>query len=305
MSREKSREDKFSMEESQFRSWIEKGTSPSSKGNIYPAEKDRYLLYVSYACPFANRTLIMLNLKGLTNFIDVVVVNPIREGHDWDFNPYPGATKEPVFNAKDLREVYEQVSPNYSGVVSVPVLFDKKTKTIVNNESAEIIRMLNDAFNDSGANSEDFYPASLSKEIDDINERIAEDINLGVYKAGFAKTQDHYMEAVTKLFQALDEIEDHLQDKDYLVGDQLIEADIRLFTTLIRFDAVYYGHFKCNLKAIKDYPNLSAYTRRLYQIPAFKNTIFFDHIKPSYYVSHRDINPTGIVPLGPDLTYIQ
>lgn len=268
------------------------------------AKKGRYHLYVSYACPWANRTLIMRSLKGLEDMIDISVVNYHMDG-DWDFKEGPGVIQDPIFHAKDIKEIYEKAGRGDDEYLSVPILLDTETKKIVNNESSEIIRIFNEAFNEAGANDKDFYPEHLREEIDSWNERIYESVNNGVYKAGFAKTQEAYDEAVTEVFKVLDELEVHLEDKDYLVGDTLTEADIRLFVTLIRFDAAYVGHFKCNLKMIKDYKNLSRYTRNLYQKKEFKETIHFDHIKGHYYTSHPDINPTRIVPKGPDLSYLE
>lgn len=299
------KEGKFERSVSSFRSWITKDGNPGSSGEGgYPAEKGRYHLYVSYACPWANRTLIMRKLKGLEDYISVSVVNPIVDKRDWTFEEYDGVIADPVFNVQDMRQLYQKAEPAYDGYVSVPVLFDKKTNTIVNNESSEIIRMLNEAFDDIGAKPGDYYPEDLRSEIDTWNDEIYDSVNNGVYKAGFAKTQANYKEAVEELFRVLDKLDAHLEGKDYLVGDRLTEADIRLFVTLIRFDPVYVGHFKCNLQQIREYKNLSAYTRSLYQIPEFKETINFDHIKKHYYMSHLDINPTGIVPEGPSMDYL-
>ena len=289
----------FVREISGFRNWI------GGAANIYQPEKDRYHLYVSLACPWANRALIMRNLKGLEDTISISVVNPYIDENDWNFKEGPGVIQDPVFAAKDMREVYQGASQNYTGYVSVPVLLDKKTKTIVNNESSEIIRIFNSAFDSVGAKEGDFYPEELRDEIDEMNERIYEPINNGVYKAGFAKSQEAYDKSVEELFHGLNFLENHLNTRSYLVGERLTEADIRLFVTLIRFDPVYFGHFKCNLKEIKDYPNLSAYTKRLYQIPEFNSTINFDHIKDHYYKSHPDVNPTRIVPKGPDLSWLE
>lgn len=296
----------FKRVESGFRNWItadgEQG--PSGDGG-FPAEKDRYHLYVSYACPWANRTLIMRKLKGLEDYISLSVVNPYIDDEEWNFKPGDGVIPDPIYNAKDMKEIYQHVEPGFDGYISVPVLFDKKKKTIVNNESSEIIRMFNSAFDAIGAKEGDYYPEELRKDIDKINDYIYDNVNNGVYKAGFATTQEAYDESVKALFEALDYLDDYLEGKEYLVGDQLTEADIRLFVTLIRFDPVYFGHFKCNVKQIKDYKNLSTYTRRLYQIPEFKETIHFDHIKDHYYKSHESINPTRIVPIGLDLSWLE
>lgn len=296
----------FKRVESGFRNWItadgEQG--PSGDGG-FPAEKDRYHLYVSYACPWANRTLIMRKLKGLEDYISLSVVNPYIDDEEWNFKPGDGVIPDPIYNAKDMKEIYQHVEPGFDGYISVPVLFDKKKKTIVNNESSEIIRMFNSAFDAIGAKEGDYYPEELRKDIDKINDYIYDNVNNGVYKAGFATTQEAYDESVKALFEALDYLDDYLEGKEYLVGDQITEADIRLFVTLIRFDPVYFGHFKCNVKQIKDYKNLSTYTRRLYQIPEFKETIHFDHIKDHYYKSHESINPTRIVPIGLDLSWLE
>ncbi len=233
------------------------------------------------------------------------MVNPFIDENDWNFKEGEGVIPDSVFGAKDMREVYRKASENYTGYVSVPVLLDKKTKIIVNNESSEIIRIFNSAFDSIGAKEGDFYPEELRDEIDEMNERIYEPINNGVYKAGFAKSQRAYEKSVDELFQALDFLENHLENKSYLVGDRLTEADIRLFVTLIRFDPVYFSHFKCNIRQIKDYQNLSAYTKMLFAIPEFNSTINFSHIKDHYYKSHPDINPTRIVPKGPDMSWLR
>lgn len=299
MSKEhKDSEGRFIRDESGFRDWI------TNDGEYLP-EKDRYHLYVSYACPWANRTLIMRNLKGLEDFISISVVNPYIDEEEWNFKPGDGVIKDPIFNAKDMKEVYQKADEGFEGYVSVPVLFDKKTNKIVNNESSEIIRIFNSAFDEIGAKEGDYYPEELRDEIDKLNDYIYDKVNNGVYKAGFATKQKAYDESVKELFEALDYLEEYLEDKEYLVGDKLTEADIRLFVTLIRFDPVYFGHFKCNVKQIKDYKNLSDYTRRLYQIPEFKSTIHFDHIKDHYYKSHPQINPTRIVPIGLDLDWLE
>lgn len=241
----------------------------------------------------------MRKLKGLEGIIDLAIVSPLMGEDGWTFEDYPGASKDPIFDARYLREIYTQADPNYTGKVTVPVLFDKKEKTIVNNESEEILRMLNTAFNDLTGNKLDFYPQELREDIDRINQEVYHNVNNGVYKAGFATKQEIYEEEVRKLFKTLDWLEDLLEDKDYLLGDRFTEADIRLFVSLVRFDPVYYGHFKCNLKQIRDYPNLWAYTKRIYALPGIKETVNMDHIKSHYYWSHPSINPTRIVPLGP------
>lgn len=293
---------RFVRSDAQFRNWItpDGSAGPSGTGG-FKAEPGRYHLYVSYACPWANRTLILRALKGLEDMISVSVVNPYMGDHGWTFEPAPGVVADPVGQARYLYEVYLRAQPGYSGRVTVPVLWDLERNTIVNNESAEIIRMLNSAFDDVGAKAGDYAPAALLKEIDAVNARVYDSINNGVYKAGFATAQDVYEQEVRQLFDSLDELEALLGRQAYLVGNQVTEADWRLFTTLIRFDAVYHGHFKCNLKRLVDHPNLWSYTRELYQMPGVADTIHFDHIKQHYYRSHHTINPNGIVPLGPVL----
>ncbi len=263
----------------------------------FKAEPDRYHLYVSLACPWAHRTLIFRVLKKLDGAIGISIVAPLMLENGWEF----GAKPDPVTGARFLHEIYTQADPRYTGRASVPVLWDKERHTIVNNESAEIIRMLNrefDAFADRGV---DLYPAALAAEIDAINARVYAAVNNGVYRAGFATTEAAYRGAVSALFAMLDELEERLARQRYLAGDRITEADWRLFTTLIRFDAVYYGHFKCNLRHLYEYPQLWDLTRALYQVPGVAETVDFDHIKRHYYGSHRHINPTGIVPVGPRL----
>lgn len=293
---------RFVRSDAQFRNWITADGSAGPSGRDgFKAEKGRYHLYVSLACPWANRTLILRSLKGLQDFISISVVHPDMGEHGWTFEPGPGVIADPVGNAKYLYEVYLRAQPDYSGRVTVPVLWDLRTNTIVNNESAEIIRMLNSAFDGIGAKPGDYSPEPLLPEIDEVNAEVYDTVNNGVYKTGFATEQSVYDEEVRKLFASLDKLEDKLSRRRYLVGDQLTEADVRLFTTLIRFDAVYHGHFKCNLKRLVDYPNLWSYTRELYQWPGVAETIDFDHIKQHYYRSHGSINPNRIVPLGPVL----
>ena len=265
----------------------------------YPAAAGRYHLFVSLACPWAHRTLIFRKLKRLEGLITVSIVEPLMLEHGWSF----GAAGDPLTGALFLHEVYTRAEPRYTGRVTVPVLWDKATSTVVNNESAEIIRILNSAFAALAEQSTDFYPADLAGEIDALNTRIYERINNGVYRAGFATTQPAYEEAVTALFAELDAIESRLATRRYLCGERLTEADWRLFTTLIRFDAVYHGHFKCNLRQLREYPILSGFARELYQMPGIAETVDFTHIKRHYYGSHRKINPTGIVPVGPRLDF--
>ncbi|MGF6770997.1 putative glutathione S-transferase [Paraburkholderia sp. GAS199] len=295
---------RFVRKDAAFRNWItaDGSAGPSGTGG-FEAEAGRYHLYVSLACPWAHRTLILRALKGLDSMISVSVVHWLMLENGWTFADGPGVVPDDIHHAKLLHQVYTAADPHYSGRVTVPVLWDKKRATIVNNESSEIIRMLNSAFDTLGARPGDYYPAPLRPTIDEINARVYETLNNGVYRAGFATTQQAYEEAVTPLFDTLDWLEAKLAKQRYLTGDALTEADIRLFTTLIRFDAVYVGHFKCNLRRIADYPNLSAYTRDIYQLPGIAQTVNMEHIKRHYYESHRSINPTGIVPLGPLLDF--
>ncbi len=297
----------FKRKESLFRNWITKDGAPgiSGSGGFTP-DKNRYHLYVSLACPWANRALIMRNLKGLQDFIPITVVHWRMGPESWHFEAENGAERDPLYNAKLLAELYSKADPDYEahgGIVTVPLLWDKKNNTAVNNESSEIIRMFNSAFNDVGALSGDYYPEALRPEIDAMNERFYNTINNGVYRCGFATTQEAYDLAYQELFSTLDYLEDHLQNRHFLVGDQLTEADIRLFVTLIRFDAVYYSHFKCNKKQIRDYPEIWRYLRTLYAMPAFKETINMFHIKHHYYESHKSLNPMGIVPNGPEIDF--
>ena len=288
----------FKRQESAFRNWVTKDGSAGPAGRAgYVAEAGRYCLYVSLACPWAHRTLIFRSLKGLSELIDVIVVNPVMQEKGWKLN-------DSLYGMRYLYELYLKADSSYEGRVTVPVLWDKKTATIVSNESADIIRMFNSVFNGLTNNEDDYYPASKHEEIDELNEYIYHHINNGVYRAGFATTHAAYERAFLDVFDALDKLELKLQEQDYLVGNEITEADWRLFTTLIRFDAVYYGHFKTNKKRIADYPNLSDYVRRLYRHPGIVDTVNFKHIKTHYYVSHTTINPTGIVPAGPELGYL-
>lgn len=295
---------KFVRTQTQFRNWVTKDGSAGPTGQAgFKAESGRYHLYVSLACPWASRTLIMRQLKDLTDHISLSVVNPFMLENGWTFAPMEGVIPDTVMDSDYLYQVYLAAQADYSGRVTVPVLWDKKTQTIVSNESADIMRMLNTAFNDITGNQDDYYPEDLREQIDAMNDYVYPNVNNGVYKAGFATEQAIYEEEVTKLFAALDHLEDLLSQQDYLVGDQLTEADIRLFTTLVRFDSVYYGHFKCNSRPLTSYPNLWAYTKRLYHLDGIADTVNFDHIKKHYYGSHKTINPTGIVPVGPDLDW--
>jgi putative glutathione S-transferase len=263
----------------------------------------RYHLYVSYACPWAHRTLIYRTLKGLEDHISVSVVNPLMLEHGWTFDEWPGVVADPIANATYLHQLYTLAKADYSGRVTVPVLWDRQTATIVNNESAEIVRFFDREFDAVGARGPVFCPPMLEAEIDSLNAFIYDTINNGVYRAGFATTQEAYEEAVIELFAALDEIERRLARNRYLLGDQLTESDWRLFTTMVRFDPVYHGHFKCNLRRLVDYPNLWGWTRELYQLPGIADTVRMDHIKAHYYRSHRTINPTGVVPAGPEMDF--
>jgi glutathionyl-hydroquinone reductase len=289
---------------SRFRNWITADGAPGASGEGgFAAEPGRYHLYVSLACPWAHRTVIFRRLKRLESVISMSVVEPIQGDTGWEFGTGPGATPDEVNGKRTLAEIYLLADPRFSGRVTVPTLWDKARRTIVNNESAEIIRMFNSAFDAFTAVKTDYCPAELRGEIEAINARIYENVNNGVYRAGFAATQEAYEEAFRALFAVLDELEDRLSRQRYLVGNRLTEADWRLFTTLVRFDAVYYSHFKCNLRRIGDYPNLSNYLRDLYQVPGVAETVNMDHIKRHYYGSQRQINPRGIVPLGPLLDF--
>jgi len=296
----------FIRADSSFRNWVTpNGDAGPSGGAGFAAEAGRYHLYVSYACPWAHRTLIFRELKALQAVISVSVVHPLMPEESWVFAEYPGATEDQLYQSNFLYEIYRKADPDFKGLVTVPVLWDKQRETIVNNESSEIIRMLNSAFDAYTNVDVDFYPQSLRAQIDEINQPIYNNINNGVYLAGFARNQRAYDRAYTQLFDTLDELETRLAGQRYLVGDRITEVDWRLFTTLVRFDAVYYGHFKTNRKRLVDYPNLWAYTRDLYQVPGVAATVNMDHIKTHYYGSHRSINPTGIVPQGPDIDFQQ
>ena len=269
----------------------------------FKAEPNRYHLYVSLACPWAHRTIIYRKLKGLEGMISMSVVNAFMGDEGWTFAPGEGVVADPILNATNVHEIYIAAQANYTGRVTVPILWDKKTHTIVSNESPEIIRMFNSAFDDVGAIPGDFSPPELLAEIDELNELIYPTINNGVYRAGFATAQEAYDEAVVEVFNALDTLEARLENRRYLTGNTITEADWRLFTTLVRFDAVYVGHFKCNLRRIVDYPNMWSYLRDLYQIPGIEETVAMDYIKAHYYGSHESINPTRIVPIGPDIDF--
>ena len=295
---------KFVRKDSHFRNWITADGEPGPSGvGGFKAEAGRYHLYVSLACPWAHRTLIFRQLKGLEEMISVSVVNAFMGDEGWTFEPGDGVVPDTVNQKSRLHEIYTLALPDYTGRVTVPVLWDKHQKTIVSNESAEIIRMFNNAFDHLGAIPGDYYPIDKRGQVDELNEWIYGSINNGVYKAGFATTQEAYDEAVTDVFDVLDKLEQRLSQQRYLTGSHITEADWRLFTTLIRFDAVYVGHFKCNRKRIMDYPALSNYVRDLYQQPGIAETVNIDYIKAHYYGSHESINPTRIVPIGPQLDF--
>jgi glutathionyl-hydroquinone reductase len=297
---------RFVRTEAQFRNWITADGKPGPTGEGgFVAEPGRYHLYVSLACPWAHRTLVFRKLKGLEKAITVSVVHWLMGDQGWTFAQGPDCTGDPVNDADYLHQIYTLAKPGYSGRVTVPTLWDKQRHTIVNNESSDIIRMLNSAFDGVGALPGDYYPADLRAEIDAVNQRVYDTVNNGVYKAGFAGTQEAYEEAVRPLFESLDWLEDRLSRQPYLAGDRVTEADWRLFTTLVRFDPVYVGHFKCNLRRIVDCPHLWAYVRDLYQRPGIAETVNLFHIKHHYYESHRSINPTGIVPEGPIVDFAE
>ncbi len=293
---------RFVRPDAPVRNWVTASgeSRPTGLGG-FKAEPGRYHLIVSLACPWAHRTLIFRRLKGLESMISLSVVHWLLRERGWTFDEGPGVIPDPIFGARGLSEFYVKARPDFSGRVTVPVLWDKQTSTIVNNESSEIIRMFNSAFDAVGAAEGDFYPSDLRAEIDALNARIYTTVNNGVYRAGFATTQEAYEEAFRALFETLDVLETRLAGQRFLFGERLTEADWRLFTTLIRFDPVYFGHFKCNLREIADYPALSRYLRELYHWPKVAETVDFFHIKHHYYASHLRINPTGIVPLGPEV----
>ena len=295
----------FERSTSGFRNWVtaDGSAGPSGEGG-FKAESGRYHLYVSLACPWAHRTLIFRALKGLTEHIDVSVVHPDMLGDGWTFaTDFPGTTGDRLFGLPFLRDIYTRTDPKVSGRVTVPILYDTQRKTIVSNESAEIIRMFNGAFDDLTGNRDDYWPADLRDGIEEVNARVYDTVNNGVYKAGFATTQRAYEAGVRPLFDTLDWLEERLSQQRYLMGDRLTEADWRLFPTLVRFDSVYHLHFKCNRKRIVDYPNLWAYTRELYQVPGVAGTVNLDHIVRHYHYSHDTINPYRIIPINPILDF--
>ena len=291
----RSTDGRFVRPETRFHDRVE-----ATPGARFEPEAGRYHLYVSLACPWAHRTLIVRALKGLEEVLPISVVNPLMLDHGWTFETGPGTVADPVLHAHYLYEIYLGADAHYSGRVTVPVLWDRRERTIVSNESAEIVRMLGSAFDALATRPlHDLYPPEHRAEIDALNARIYATVNNGVYAAGFATEQDRYDRAVTALFETLDMLDSRLATRTWLVGETMTEADIRLFTTLVRFDAVYHGHFKCNLRRLVDYEHLWPYARRIYQLPRVASTVSFEFIKKHYYGSHRTINPTGIVPKGP------
>jgi len=289
----------FERKDSEFRDWV--SDAPDAR---FTAEPGRYHLYVSYACPWAHRTLILRTLKGLEKIVTVSVVSPKMGSNGWEFSDFPGVVPDEVNGVRYLHQIYTLANPDHTGRVTVPVLWDRRERTIVSNESAEIIRMLNGAFDGAGGDADvDFWPEELRDEIETINATIYDHVNNGVYKAGFATSQEAYEKAFTALFDTLDMLEERLGRQRYLVGDRITEADWRLLTTLLRFDPVYHGHFKCNRRKLREYHNLWNYTCALYQVPGVAETVRLDHIKTHYHWSHPTVNPTRIVPLGPEIDY--
>lgn len=297
---------KFERDDAKFRNWITANGSAGPSGEAgFKAEAGRYHLYISHACPWAHRTMVFRTLKGLTDLIDVSVVHPDMLGEGWTFDTdFEGATGDRLFGLPFARDLYTRALPDFTGRVTVPILWDKERGTIVSNESSEIIRMFNTAFDGITGNTDDFYPAELHKEIEAVNARIYDTVNNGVYKAGFATTQKAYDDAVGPLFDSLDWIEGILGDNRYLTGDRITEADWRLFTTLLRFDLVYHQHFKCNRRRIIDYPNIWAFTRELYQWDGIADIVDFDHIVRHYHYSHETINPHRIIPINPQIDWM-
>ncbi|MGV3773261.1 MAG: glutathione S-transferase family protein [Verrucomicrobiales bacterium] len=291
---EASNDGEFARQEDAFRDWV-----TADAGARFPAESGRYHLYISLACPWASRALIARNLLGLTEAIGVTVVDPIRDEKGWAFRDGPGYSSDSINGFKYLSEAYKATDPDFHGRVTVPVLWDTQTKVIVNNSEDDICRMFNDSFRPFATTSTNLFPSEFDDEHKKVSDFIYDKVNNGVYKAGFATTQTAYEKACRELFDALDDLENWLSKLRYLFGDVIMEADWRLFCTLIRFDVVYHGHFKCNLRRIVDYPNLQGYLLDLYQQAGIRDTVNFDHIKRHYYMTHDDINPTRIVPIGP------
>jgi len=295
---------RFKRDISRFRNWVTAdGRAGPTGASGFAAEPGRYHLYVSFACPWAHRTLIFRKLKGLDDMISLSVVHWYMAENGWTFAEGDGVVADPIHDADYMYQVYQAADSSYTGRVTVPVLWDKEKNTIVSNESADIIRMFNSAFDTIGATEGDYYPEPLRDEIDEVNARVYSTVNNGVYKSGFATTQEAYKEAVEPLFESLEWLDGRLSTQRYLLGDRITEADWRLFTTLLRFDPVYVGHFKCNRRRIVDFENLWPYVRDLYQVPGVADTVHMDHIKSHYYGSHDTINPTRIVPVGPDIDY--
>ena len=295
---------RFVRTEAQFRNWITPDGRPGPTGEGgFPAERGRYHLYVSFACPWAHRVLIYRKLKGLEELLPLSAVNLYMGAEGWTFEPGPSVIPDSVNGAKRLYEIYTIADSRYSGRVTIPLIWDKERRTIVSNESSDIIRMLNDAFDGITGNETDFYPSDLRKEIDELNAKIYPNVNNGVYRAGFATTQEAYEEAANAVFAMLDEIEERLATRRYLTGPRVTEADWRLFTTLVRFDAVYFGHFKCNRRRIVDYPSLWGYVRDLYKTPGVAETVNVEYYKRHYYGSHKTINPHLIIPIGPEIDF--
>lgn len=293
---EQSTDGDFQRQEDSFRDWISE-----DRKSPYPPASDRYHLYISLACPWACRTLIVRNLKKLQETVSMSVVDPLRDERGWAFRDGPGHSSDPVNGFSFLSEAYNATSPGYEGRVTVPVLWDRESGKIVNNSEDDICRMFNERFDRFGSAETDLFPSEIADEHDKLSRFIYEKVNNGVYRAGFATTQKAYEGAAEALFEALDELEGRLARSRYLFGDRIVEADWRLFCTLVRFDAVYHGHFKCNVRRIFDYPNLQGYLQDLYQQPGIAETVNFDHIKRHYYITHDEINPTGIVPVGPEI----
>ncbi|MGD9725748.1 MAG: glutathione S-transferase family protein [Nitrospiraceae bacterium] len=292
---EQTADGEFQRQDDRFRQWV---TADGSSG--YPAAKNRYHLYVSWACPWAHRTIIVRKLKGLEDSIGLTAVDPIRDERGWAFRDGPGHSTDPVNGFQYLADAYRATDPSYHARVTVPVLWDRMNRRIVSNSDDDLMRMLNSEFDQFARARTDLYPADLRDDIDRLNDRIYNDVNNGVYRAGFATSQRAYERAVRRLFDTLDFLDNQLSNRRYLFGERIVETDWRLFVTLVRFDAVYYVHFKCNVRRIADYPHLLGYLRVLYQYDGIAETVNFDHIKRHYYMTHGDINPTRIVPLGPD-----
>lgn len=299
---------KFVRKDANFRNWITPDGAPGPSGDGgFKAEAERYHLYVALACPWAHRTLIFRKLKGLEDMVSLSVVHPLMLEMGWSFEgeDRTGVIPDDINHIDHIHQLYQKAAPDYTGRATVPILWDKQQNTIVSNESSEIIRMLNSAFDGIGAKEGDYYPEALQADINTVNDLVYSNVNNGVYKAGFATQQDAYEDAVTALFDVLDQLEAQLDKSRYLVGNEITEADWRLFTTLYRFDPVYVGHFKCNIRRLVDYPNLWNYTRDLYQQPGVAETCNLSHIKQHYYGSHETVNPTRIIPIGPEIDYTQ